>query len=94
MVSPDTIAALPFRALEKSTKNVVIELAGGERFLILGGENRRPLKKGVAGFTPKEIMHFLNEGLGEQALKDVIKLKEQFGPGTYFHGVEEPDAKQ
>lgn len=92
MVSPEVIAGLKLRSIERSTKNVVMELADGRRFLILGGKNRRPLPKGVAGFTPGEMMKVLNEGVDEESFKGLITLKETFGPDTKIVGVEKPDA--
>jgi len=75
-VTPESIAALPLRALEKSTKNIVIELACGKRFRIVGGKNRRPLEKGAAGFTPREMIAILNNGLSEEDFLSLIQMKE------------------
>lgn len=75
-MTPDRIAALPILALEKSTKNVVIELANGTRFRILGGKSRRPPKEGAAGFTPREMMMVLSAGISEEDFLALIKMRE------------------
>lgn len=82
-MTPEQIAKLPLRPLEGATRNVILQLADGTRFQILGGKNRRP-HSGVAGFTPREMMELIRDGqeIDEESFKALIKMKEQFGPQT------------
>jgi hypothetical protein len=87
-MTPDQIAKLPLRPLEGATRNLVLELADGTRFQIIGGKNRRP-HNGVAGFTPGEMLELIKDGqeIDEDSFKTLIKMKEQFGPDTTVVGV-------
>jgi hypothetical protein len=75
------ILALPIRALDKMTKRLLFELLDGMRFYLVGGMDRRPPVKGVAAFSPREMILVLTSGLTEEDFKAVAKIKKVFGGG-------------
>lgn len=72
----DTILALPIRSFERSTKRVLFELVSGKRFYMVGGQDVRPRDKGVAYFTPREMIMIVNKSLDEETFEGLIKMKE------------------
>lgn len=74
-MTPEQLASLSFAMLEKATKNVVVQLADGTRFDIVGGRSRRPPPKGVAGFTPREMRVLMNGGIDEELFKKLIGMR-------------------
>lgn len=77
----ENLLPIPILTLNQSTKTVVFELKDGTRFCIVGGKCRRPPSKGVAGFTPAEMVYLLREGFSESELKQVIEIKGAAGGG-------------
>lgn len=77
----ERILPLPIRSLQQSTKAIVFSLADGKRFWLVGGKCRRPLPQGVAGFSPAEMIEILKYDLSEQALRQIMKIKEELGGG-------------
>lgn len=75
MSDTDRILEYPIRALNKATKRILFELADGTRFYLVGGNDRRPLPKGVAGFSPNEMISILNAGTSESDFKEILKIK-------------------
>jgi len=72
----DTVLSLPIRSFERSTKRVLFELASGKQFYMVGGQDVRPRNKGVAYFTPREMIMVVNKGLDEETFEGLIRMKE------------------
>lgn len=77
----NSVLALPIRNWEKSTKRILFELKNGERFYLVGGRDDRPQKKGIAHFSPNEMLTVLKNNLSEEDLISIIKIKKVFGGG-------------
>ena len=82
----DQILALPIRALDKATRRIIFELLDGMRFNLVGGMDRRPPTKGVAAFSPREMILVLTSGLTEEDFKAIARIKVVFGGG--IEGIE------
>jgi hypothetical protein len=82
----DQILALPIRALDKATRRVIFELPDGTRFNLVGGMDRRPPTKGVAAFSPREMILVLTSDIDDEGFWAITKIKEIFGGG--IEGIE------
>lgn len=76
-MTPEEIAAIPISWFERSTKRVLFELSDGKRFYLVGGRDQRPLPKGVAGFSPREMLVVLDYGVDEATFRRLIWMKEK-----------------
>lgn len=72
----DQVLALPIRSFERSTKRVLFELVDGKQFYMVGGQDVRPRNKGVAYYTPREMIMVVNKALDEETFRGLIKMKE------------------
>lgn len=76
-MTPEQIASVPILWFEGATKRVLFGLADGKRFYLVGGRDRRPLPKGVAGFSPREMVLILNGGVDEATFRKFVLMKEK-----------------
>ena len=76
-MTPEQIASMPILWFEGATKRVLFELVDGKRFYLVGGRDRRPLPKGVAGFSPREMVLILNAGVDEETFRKLVMMKEK-----------------
>lgn len=72
------ILALPIRALRKSTKRIVFELAGGDRFCIVGGKDQREPPDNLPSFSPDEMILALGLGISEREFISILNVKGVF----------------
>ena len=76
-MTPKQIASMPILWFESATKRVVFDLSDGKRFYLVGGRDRRPLPKGAAGFSPREMLLILNAGIDEATFRKLVLMKEK-----------------
>lgn len=81
-LTKESVLALPIRAFDKATRRIQFEMADGTRFDLIGGEDRRPLSPGVAGFSPWEVIQALRWGIPEPAFRQIALIKAKFGGGV------------
>lgn len=87
------VIALPrISMLDRSPRRILFEHHSGRRFYIIGGKDRRPPPKGVAWFTPREMLLMVNNDLPEEVFLKLCRLKET-GMGQSIAAIIQPEGE-